>query len=151
MTGFRGLRLAREGDAERLMAFCREAHADNGVGSLDEDEVRSVIEQACRRERYVFAIADGPERIEAAIGLKPAKVWYCGDDGWFWDELLVFVHPEHRRSRHAFRLLQFAQWWSRNTGHRVVLNVGPRTGLAEKTALFGRFGKIVGTSVLITG
>lgn len=145
-----GLRFARPGDEERLFEFCEAAHADNGQGGMDAQKVRAVIAAACRGETYVVALVDGPERIEAAVGLQPMAPWYGDDTAWFWTDLFVFVHPLHRQSGHWRKLFRFVRWWAAKVGYPVILYIWPQNGdLMRKTALFARFGRIVGAGIEI--
>ena len=115
MTEFpQGLRLARKGDEDRLFALFCVAHAENGYGDIDEPHVRAIIARGCCGDGVVIAMADGPERIEAVLGLHPDKRWYSTPDkpeNYYHTELLLYVHPLHRRSRHAAELFQFAKYW----------------------------------------
>lgn len=155
MTDFpKGLRMARKGDEERLFALFCVAHAENGYGDIDGPHVRAVIERGCVGDRVVIALAEGPERIEAAIGLTPAKRWYSTADkpeNYYSEDLLIYVHPLHRRSRHAVKLFQFAKYWEQETGLPVVLGVMPKDDLEEKEHLFARFGRRIGSLYLIGG
>ena len=60
----------------------------------------------------------------------------------------MFVHPLHRRSRHAAKLLQFAGWWGHQQ-HPVILGILLKEGdLWRKEKLFGRYGKRLGSTFL---
>lgn len=144
-----GLRLAQPGDQKRLFDFCLTAYAENGFGGIDHGEVRRVIEAVVWRDNCVFGIIDGPEKIEAGLGLLATKLWYGGEGDWFWSELLLYVHPQHRRSRHAAKLLQFADWWSRHSAAPVSISLTPADRLVAKERLFSRYGKRVGATFLI--
>jgi hypothetical protein len=148
-----GLRMARKGDEDRIFALFAIAHAENGYGDLDEAKVKEVIARGCVGDRVVIALAEGPERIEAAIGLHPQRQWYTTDapGNWYHSDLLLYVHPLHRRSRHAARLFQFAQWWESETKMPVVLGLMPKDDLPEKEKLFERFGRRVGALFMIGG
>jgi hypothetical protein len=144
-----GLRLAQPTDADRLFDLCMAAYWEGGFGGRDDTVVRAVIARALNRESGVFGIIDGPDRIEAMLGLEPAKMWYGSDADWYWHDLTFFVHPLHRRSRHAITLFKFACWWERHIRMPVVLGVFPTTELELKEAMFERYGKRVGSMYLI--
>ena len=135
-----GLRLAQPGDQKRLFDFCLTAHAENGFGGVDHAAVRRTIEAAVWRDNHVFGLIDGPDRIEAALGLQAQKLWYGGEGDWFWAELLLYVHPKHRRTRHAEKLFQFADWWSRHAAAPVLISLMPAERLGAKERLFARCG-----------
>ena len=152
MTAFpQGVRLAQAEDKQRLMALCTIAHAENGYGSMDPDIVAAVIQKAVDRQGSIIAIIDGPERIEAAIGLQPSCPWFCKNEpeNWYWSELFWYVHPLHRRSRHAFKLFQFAQWWEEQIQAPVLISLMPREDLEKKERLCARFGTRIGSTFLI--
>lgn len=153
MTAFpKDVRIAIPGDERRVFDLCAIAHAENGWGTMDADVVRATISAAVLRKAGIFAIIDGPERVEAVLGLHLVKPWYCAADvpgNWYWTELLFFVHPLHRRSRHAARLLQFAKWWEQEIKEPVALTLLPRDDLQEKEKLFGRHAQRVGSVYLL--
>jgi hypothetical protein len=143
--------IAQQGDERRVFDLCAIGHAENGWGTIDADVVQATILQATTRKAGIFAIINGPERIEAVLGMHCVKPWYCAADkaeNWYWTELIYFVHPLHRRSRHASRLLQFAKWWEQEIKQPVVLTLLPRDDLEEKDKLFSRHGQRVGSVYL---
>lgn len=154
MTDFpKGLRPASKGDEDRLFALFCVAHAENGYGDIDPVVVKATIARGCIGDRVIIALVEGPERIEAAIGLQPMRRWYSTDapENYYSEDLLIYVHPLHRRSRHAAKLLQFAQWWEQKTGIPVVLGVMPKDALEGKEKLFARYGRRVGGLYMIGG
>jgi hypothetical protein len=150
MTEFpKGVRLAGLGDERRLYDLFMIAHGENGFGTVDPATVREAIRKCCERDGFATALIDGPERTEAALGLRPTTLWYSKQDdpaNWYWIDMLFYVHPLHRRSRHAAKLFQFAKWWEEQTGQPVVLELMPRGDLGRKELLFGRFGHRIGAS-----
>lgn len=135
-----GLRLAQPGDQKRLFDFCLTAHAENGFGGVDHAEVRKAIEAAVWRNNSFFGVIPGPDRIEAALGLQATKLWYGGIGDWFLSEMLLYVHPLHRKTRHAEKLFQFAGWMARHAGMPVVISLMPVERLGAKEKLFERHG-----------
>ena len=153
MTVFpKDVRLADRGDEKRLLDLFLFAHSENGIGKVYIPEVEAIIAKACNHEAgFVIAVIDGPERIEAALGLRLDKLWYADPnvaESWFYSDLLFYVHPLHRRSRHAIRLLQFAKWWEERTDPpmAVVLNLLPRDAFEAKDRFFARHGTRVGSA-----
>ncbi|HEX3587806.1 MAG TPA: hypothetical protein VH024_17535 [Candidatus Angelobacter sp.] len=153
MTEFpKGVRLAQAGDEKRLFDLCFIAHEENGWGSMDPETVNATIRKATQREGCVIAIIDGPERVEAAIGLQPTVPWFCKSDiatNWYWCELFWYVHPLHRRSRHAVKLFRFTQWWEEQIHAPVLISLMPREDLEKKEKLCARFGTHIGSTFLI--
>lgn len=144
-----GLRLAQPADVDRLCDLCITAYKENGFGGRDNAVMRTTLERAAKGDTYAIGLIDGPERIEAMLGLQPCKMWYGGDADWYWADMLFYVHPAHRRSRHAVKLFQFAQWWERHTRTPVILSVFPVDGLERTEALFERYGTRAGSFYLI--
>ena len=142
------MRLAQHSDTDRLFEICKVAYRENGFGGMDDAAVYETIDRGVRREGVVFGLIDGPDRIEAVLGLQPNKLWYGGDNDWYWSELLFFVHPLHRRSRHAQTLFKFAAWWERHFQAPVVISVFPTERLEAKEDLFARYAKRVGSTWL---
>lgn len=154
MTEFpEGIRPGRAGDEDRLLSLFLMAHAENGYGDVDQDEVKTMIARACRGDNAIVGLVDGPERIEAAIGLHPCKRWYSSNAAanWYNEDLLLYVHPLHRKSRHAVKLFRFAQWWEEKTGLPVFLGLMPKDDFEDKERLFERFGRRVGSFYMIGG
>lgn len=103
------VRLATQRDEDELMHLCRRNHAENGIGSLNEDKVRSIMRRAFqvgRNDPGVIGVV-GDNRIEGSICLIVEPLWY-GDEP-FLQEAWHFVAPEFRRSNHARDLIAFAQ------------------------------------------
>jgi|SRR6185437_6981815 len=146
-----GVRIAIAGDEARVFDLCVMAHAENGFGRMDELIVREFIRQATHRENCIIAIIDGPEHIEAMLGLRPLKLWYSLNepDSYYWSDLFFFVHPLHRQSRHAAKLFRFAQWWEGEIHAPVILELLPREDFEQKDKLFARFGKRIGGAYAI--
>ena len=147
-----GMRMAAVGDEDRIFALFVVAHAENGYGTMDPIIVKAMIHRGCRGESVVIAIIDGPERIEAAIALTPEKRWYAATDdraNWYNADLLIFVHPLHRRSRHALKLFQFARWWEFESKLPVILGLVAKEDMERKEEFFNRYGKRVGGWYLV--
>ena len=146
------VRLAVPGDERRLYDLCAIAHAENGWGVLDPDVVKQAIQKGTERQGCVFAIIDGPERIEATLGLQMTCPWFCNPEigkNWYYSELFWYVHPLHRRSRHAIKLFRFAQWWEQETKTPVLISLMPREDLERKEQFCSRFGTRIGSTFLI--
>src|SRR5580658_2719506 len=118
----RGMRLIQSNDVKRVFDLCCIAHGENGWGLMNEEAVTVGLRKALSPDTgVVIGIIDGPQRVEAAIGMQLVKPWYCTteDVNYYWSDLFCYVHPLHRRSRHAAKLLQFAGWWAQHR-HPVV-------------------------------
>lgn len=148
----KNVRPAIDGDQQRLLDICLIAHAENGWGSFNHEAVKAAIQNAVDQQGSIFAIIEGPERIEAVMGLQLTLPWFCANEpqNWYYSELFWYVHPLHRRSRHAMKLFQFAQWWEENSKRPVLISLMPREGLEAKERLCARFGSRIGSTFLIS-
>jgi hypothetical protein len=138
------VRLANQGDEAGILRLLRLDHAENAamVAPFDALHVKSFVEAATRERGATIGVIDGPDGVVAMVYLVPEVWWFCAD--WYVAERLLYVDPEHRRSRHAANLLDFSRSFvdamSRDLGYRVFLVssvVGTRD-VDKKTALFGR-------------
>lgn len=147
----RGVRIAEPADLDRLWDLCLVGHATNGAFRIAPHKIIAVLKRACwRNPDAVIGLIDGPERIEAAVCLMLGSHWYSED--LYWSDRFLYVHPAHRRSRHAFRLFRFVEWWANVVGAPcgapVVMSIETFDRLGAKEALFGRYARRVGASYL---
>ena len=97
------------------------------VAPIDEDSVRDVIRACTEKKGGIAGVIDGPDKKPiAVIVLLPAKWWWS--KGWYLQEIVTYVRPDHRKS-HAFDdLCAFAKWaadgLSKNAGYRYYLLCG---------------------------
>ena len=79
------------------------------------------------------------------------RSWYCTDapQNWYHTERLLYVHPLHRRTRHAAKLFLFARWWSEQTGLPVLLGLMPRRDLNRKADFYRRHAMPIGGLFLV--
>jgi len=143
MTAASIVKLARPGDEAAIFDFFVLAQQDNGFFPISSKKVIDVIMKACRNEAAsIGLIKDSNGNIEAASGITLECAWYS--DTYFLSELLNFVHPDHRRSRHAQALLKFqkdtADLLSKTFGYSVPIIPGimTRKRLEPKMRLFQR-------------
>lgn len=143
------VRLARIGDEPAIFDFFVLAWNDNGFFPISSKKTINAIMKACRHEGVsIGLICDEKGKIEAATGISLDTYWYT--DFYFLSELLNFVHPDHRRSRHAQALLKFqkdtSDIISTKFGYKVPIFPGilTRTRLEPKMRLFAREFRQVG-------
>ena len=147
-----GIRLAQPGDQDELFHLLSMAHAENGFGEMDSNVVSTVIQSAVDGKRIVMAVVPGPKGIEAVIGLQPDKPWQTKpQSGWHYSDLLTYVRPDCRRSRHFFKLMAFADWWANHSGIPVILHVVAKERLGPKLKAFGRHATQIGGSFRFEG
>ena len=106
MTAPSNVVLAKPGDESKIFDFFVLAQQDNGFFPISSKKVIDVIMRGCRNEfASIGLIKDHLGNIEAASGICMENAWYS--DVYFLSELLNFVHPDHRKSRHAQALMKF--------------------------------------------
>ena len=123
---FDGVRLATKTDEDELFGLLMLMHSECPVFSFDRDLVRAGIKSATERTGGLIGVIEGPKRIEATIGLKMGPgAWFTKD--YALHDMWNFVHPDHRRSTHAKRLIRFAKHcstWFEEQGSHLPLQVG---------------------------
>jgi hypothetical protein len=133
---FSGVRLARPDDEAAVYALLLDLHGENALGSLAPAKVEAMLRRGTRGEGGVIGIIDGPRGIEASIGLVMTQWWYSEE--WHLEEMWNFVHPDHRRSTHAKKLVEFAKWTSDRLGVPLLLGILTRHRLLPKMRLLQR-------------
>jgi len=102
------VRLARGEDFGPLLALLKLRHEEDGIGRFDESRVLATLIKGIARDMAVIGvIRSGSGDIEASIGLFTAGWWYNTDT--YITDLWNFVAPDHRKTTHAKRLLEFAK------------------------------------------
>lgn len=138
------VRIANEGDETAIIELVRLDHAENAtdVAPFDPQHAASFIQAAVRERDATIGVIDGPDGPVGMVYLIPECWWFSPT--WYVAERLLYVHPDHRRSRHAAHLLQFAQSFvdgmTTQLGYRVYLvsSVVGTVDVDKKVALFGR-------------
>lgn len=138
------VRIATEADEPAIHALmlldCRENAAP--VAPIDEDRIREQYQAGTQKRGGVVGIIDGPHGAVGIVVLVPMQWWWSR--AFYYQEMCLFVHPDHRRSNHARDLQQFQQWWvdrmTASFGYRVHLLCGVLglTNVWRKTWLYQR-------------
>lgn len=143
MTAASNVVLAKQGDEAKIFDFFVLAYQDNGFFPLSSKKTIDMIMRACRNDgASVGLIKDHEGNIEAASGVILDQFWYS--EFCFLNELINFVHADHRRSQHAKALLKFqkdtALYLSKVLGYAVPIIPGvlTRKRLEPKMRLFQR-------------
>lgn len=112
-TDFGGVNLAVKGDEDEIYNLLVIMHTESPFFPFDPELVRDAIRQGTEKKGGIIGVIRGPERIEATCGLlMTAAAWYTRElalhDMW------NFVHPQHRRSTHAKKLIEFGKLCSKH-------------------------------------
>jgi hypothetical protein len=140
-ASFAGVRMARPEDEEPVYRLLLHLYDENALLPMSETKVRATIRAGTRGEGGIIGVIDGRDGIEASIGMTLSSFWYS--DVCHLNELWCFVHPDHRASTHARRLIEFGKWCADRLSseeHRVPLLLGivTRHRLLAKLRLFQR-------------
>lgn len=102
------VRVITAADEEAVYDLLMLLYAENAMASMSEAKVRGMIRRATEKQGGLIGIIEGPDGVEASIGLILNTWWYS--DEWHLEEMWTFVHPDHRKSSHARDLIDFAKW-----------------------------------------
>ncbi len=135
---FCGVRLANSTDEDRLYEFLvKYLYTENALFPMSPTKVRERIKAALLHTSGACGIIEGPDgEIQASIGMVMGTPWYSDD--FYLDEIWTYVHPDHRKSDKAKRLIEFAKWVSTNIKVPVVIGIVTRKRLEPKIRLFQR-------------
>lgn len=141
--------MARPEDGEAIFALLKIMHPESGLAPMSEPKVRAVVARCAeRRQGSLAGVIEGPNGLEASIGLTLSQWWYSDD--WHMEEGWNFVHPAHRRktlkhnggttppSSHSRRLIEFAKWAADEVGVPLLTGVLTTKRLEPKLRLFQR-------------
>lgn len=145
------VRIAIEADEPAIVDLLVMEVQEHGgdVAPVDEERILEHVKMGTRKRGGIVGVIDGLNRKPVGtIGLIPMQWWFS--QGYFIQELWLFVHRDHRRSRHAADLISFGNWaadsWSRAYGSRVYTVSGVLTTkhAQEKMRLYRRLSNFHG-------
>lgn len=136
------VRIAGPRDEEeilKLLVLDLETHAAK-IAPVDQEKVLEYIRCGTRQRGGFTCVIGRP--IVAVMILVPTQWWWS--QGWFWQEQVAFVHPDHRNSRYASDLLDYAKWvstsFTRKTGTpwRLLAGIMANWRMHGKIAFYRR-------------
>lgn len=138
---FAGVRMARPEDEEPVYRLLLHLYDENALLPMSETKVRATIRAATRGEGGIVGVIEGKDGIEASIGMALSSFWYS--EACHLNELWCFVHPDHRVSTHARRLIEFGKWCADRLSSEeqrvpLLLGIVTRHRLFAKLRLFQR-------------
>lgn len=133
---FDEVRIAVPEDEDGLMELCWMMHKENAFFSPSEPKARAIMQRAWNKDGILIG-AVGP------IGKPHGTIWLSIGDVWYSDDktivdMLLFVHPDHRRSSIAKRLLGFAKTFSDNMELPMTVGIFGGEQNAGKVKLYTR-------------
>lgn len=137
------VRLAMKAEEEELMEMCREIHAENGLVSMAEDKVRSMLNRAFNKEGGIIGVIGKPGSLEAIIMIVMTNFWSSNDTHL--EELFSYVRrpfrtkyngPDTIKMPHAEALVNFAKKCSDDIGVPLVIGIITNKRMAGKVRLY---------------
>lgn len=159
MTSPSVVRPARPEEYEEIVGLLRLNHKENGAFLPSKAKVDWLLERVLLPERipptdmgirgYMGVI--GPENgpLEGFILLVIASYWYT--DELHLEELATFVHPNHRRSKHAQELLQYSKKMSDALGIPLLVGIISNKRTEAKVRLYRKYLPEAGSFFLYNG
>ena len=130
------VRIATPRDVEPILELMIEAHSEVGMSPLNKEKVCRRIITAVERDKAIAGVIDGPNGIEASVGLMLAQWWYS--DEFHIEDVWNFVAPAHRASRHAQNLLNFSKWFADEIQIPLLMGILTTEKTLEKERLYER-------------
>jgi len=128
------VRIATPADEDEIMAMCRALHDENGLFSLEEAKIRHLIRRCFNRDKCIVGVIGPTGKIEASTCLVIADSYYTND--WHLAEQWNHVGKEHRQSRNAEALIEFAKKCSDEIGIPLVIGIITNNRVAGKVRLY---------------
>ena len=129
------VRIAEKKDEEQVLKICRNLSEENGMFPMSESKVNAMLQRAFAREGGILGLI-GDDPIEGMVYMLVSSLWYTDEP--FLDELFLYVSPEHRKSRNAIELMNFAKWCSDESGIPLVIGVISNQKTEGKVRLYQR-------------
>lgn len=155
MTSASVVRMAIPSDEESLMELCRMVHAENALMDMDEGKVRNVIQCALYPKRKgnnivsMVPVIGDIGKIEAACFLIVSQMWYSPK--WHLEEVFNFVRPEHRRSTHAKKMIEYIKKCSIEAAMPLIVGIISNKDTQRKCDFYDRMLPKVGHYYLFNG
>ena len=149
----KGVRIAGIADEPVIMELLQQDVAENAAHVSIPNPVRMLehVQIGTRRRGGIIGVVDGPEGVPVAVCiLIPFQPWWTSQ--WWIQELVCYVHPDHRRTNMIDDLLEFQKWvvdnWSREYGYRIYLLNGILGAwrVASKIRLYQRKFRLAGAA-----
>ena len=136
------VRVATIADETRLFALLKRLHEDNpnpGNLPVSDERVWAHVNAACRGEKGVAGVVDGPDGdLIASVGIFLANPWWT--EAWHLSQYWMFVDPPHRKGGRVYRdLLQFSRWHRADISARSGYQMALENSFITKQDIMGRF------------
>lgn len=113
------IRMARPADEEAVLALLMMDLTENAahIAPIDEEKVLEHIKTGTRLRGGLVGLIDHDGKPVAVVVLVPYQWWWS--NGWYFQELVNFVHPDYRRHGYANDLLDFCKWATDDTTKKM--------------------------------
>ena len=139
------VRKATPFDAPEIWRLFLQTHRENGLFSLAPQKVTSFMDRALHPERIPLNDLGpraqigviGPQgKLEAVVFVLVSSFWYSDD--MHLEELLVYVDPEYRKSRHAVACIGWMKGLSDSLQIPLITGIISKERTAAKIRLYDR-------------
>lgn len=137
------VRIGTREDEPHLLRLLTLMHSEGGMFSLDITRAQEMFSVAFDARGGVLGVIGPPDDLQAAIFLLITRYWYTSE--YHLEELFCFVHPAHRKSMHANKLLDFSKECSERL--KLELSIGVLTNVDAEGKLklyYRKFGTPAG-------
>lgn len=120
------VRLATPDDAESIVSCLKLMHEENGLFTLNETKMRSIINSSLQPDPSVafpptIGVIGDAGNVEATICLALSQLYYT--DEWHLGDLWIFIRPDARKKGYIHHLASFAKKISDDTGVPLMTGV----------------------------
>jgi hypothetical protein len=151
----KAVRVANIADEPAVMDLLMMDVEDNAahVAIPDPDRMLQHVHLGTRRQGGIVGVIDGPDKKPVAVCVMVPTQWWWSNQ-WVMQELVCYVHPDHRRTDMIDDLMDFQKWvvdeWSRVQGSRVYLLNGVLGAwrVVSKMRLYSRKFRMAGAAYI---
>jgi GNAT superfamily N-acetyltransferase len=130
------VRIIGPDELDNVMELCHLLHKENGIFTMDDSKVKAMFDKSFNKQGGILAGIGPKGKLEGLMYLLLSSFWYSNDPQW--EELFLYVTPEHRRTRNAVELLNFAKWCADQTNFPLVIGILSNSPTERKEALYER-------------
>jgi GNAT superfamily N-acetyltransferase len=139
------VRIATPSDREAMIPLLHLMHDENGVAPLNIAKMLATLDRGLTRDMSVVGIIEEDGTIKASIGIFFSEWWYS--DAIHIEDRWNFVHPAHRKSNYASKLLKFSKSVTDGMGVHLLIGILSDNRTQAKIRLYEReFGPSVGAA-----
>lgn len=131
---FDSVRLAVPADEDKIISMISLLHDENGLFPLSERRVREYMQRYFRKEGALIGVIGDVGDPVGSIYLEIGQPYYS--EAFYLNEAWNFVHPDHRRSDYAKKLLGWAKSMSDEMRLPLMLGIVSNHRTEAKVRLY---------------